>query len=97
MFSKGSEYDSSGRVSNCKISASVLGSKVETRSQYFYDSKGMLVKKIMSDSRDNYSKKQEVFYSDYKFDSHGNWISRKKDGDRYLRVLDCYFCHIVFS
>ena len=44
----------------------------------------------MSDSRDNHTGQQTIIYYDYKFDSHGNWISRKKDGVTEIRTIEYY-------
>ena len=72
------EYDSNGRVGMERTVLYLLGSEVESRSQMFYNSRGEMIKCIITDSRDK--GQSVVLYSNYVYDSHGNWISRKKDG-----------------
>lgn len=72
------EYDSNGRVGMERKILSLLGSEVESRSQMFYNSKGEMIKRIVTDSRDN--GQSVVLYSNYVYDSHGNWISRMNNG-----------------
>lgn len=72
------EYDSHGRVGMERTILSLLGSELESRSQMFYNSKGEMIKCIITDNRDN--GQSIVLYSNYVYDSHGNWVSRMKNG-----------------
>jgi len=68
------EYDASGRVA---VRKSLLFS-VETKDKYYYGTNGRIEK---CSTTNNVSTSESIAtYSDYRNDSHGNWISRKKNG-----------------
>lgn len=82
------EYDNNGRVKIEVSLLSLLGNTAEMRNQFFYNNKGQIVKKILTT---NDGAEQTIIYSDYTYDSHGNWISRKKDGSTIeTRTIEYY-------
>lgn len=69
---KAISYDSAGRVS--KIT-SVFDEETD-ETVYSYDSKGRLIKEVFT-ATDMSEENVSVYkYSNYEFDSHGNWTSR---------------------
>lgn len=84
------EYDSNGRVAISFYSTSALGKSSESKSKWTYDRKGQVIKEIVSFDNDNYVKEFLYTFSDYVYDSHGNWISRRKNGNIETRTIEYY-------
>ena len=70
------KYDSYGRVEFETIYLSVLGNTKEEKNHVFYNEKGQVVKIAYT----NWLGEGVRTYSDYIYDNHGNWISRKENG-----------------
>lgn len=81
------EYDNNGRVKIEISLLSILGNTAEVRDQFFYNNKGQIVKCYLTT---NGGAEQTIIYSDYEYDSHGNWISRKKNGNTETRTIEYY-------
>lgn len=78
------EYDNKG---NIKTMISYVNSEPSSRTEYFYDSKGIVTKKIRKDISDGPSFVDQITEYEYvSFDNKGNWTERK-----YVdHVTGCY-------